>query len=567
MQEFQWNKIMVNINPSHKDWYSQIKEPLVKSESSISWDEEADVVVIGCGGAGISAALEAAERRQKVLIIDRFFGGGATAASGGVVYAGGGTRIQKEADVEDSPEEMYKYLKMETQGIVKDSTLRKFCEDSKYNIDWLIEKGVQFNASVYKKKTSYPTSNYYLYHSDNSLVPKYAEQAIPAARGHRGYIKKGLRVTGLGGSIFNPMLESAIASGVKLMLQTEALRLVTNTRGKVIGVKAMQIPPGSSAAKKHMKYSKRAQAFQMYIRPIAKFYRKKAIKIEEEERESKLIRAKKGVVLSSGGFIFNRKMVKKYIPKYEQGLPLGTTGDDGAGIRLGESVGGVSDFMHRATAWRFLNPPVAWGQGIVVNQKGERYCNEMVYGSVLGEIMCEKHKGKGTLIIDRTLRNETLKQIGPGKLMPFQRNPVILNLLFNTKRSKTIAGLAKKCGMSPLKLYNSIEKYNLASKGEIADPFGKPQEDCRGILKGPFYAIDVSLDNRLFPCSVITLGGLRVDEETGNVKSSDNKDIPGLYAAGRTAVGVCSNIYVSGLSIADCIFSGRRAGFNVSESN
>ena len=51
------------------------------------------------------------------------------------------------------------------------------------------------------------------------------------------------------------------------------------------------------------------------------------------------------------------------------------------------------------------------------------------------------------------------------------------------------------------------------------------------------------------------------------IKSSDNKDIPGLYAAGRTAVGVCSNIYVSGLSIADCIFSGRRAGFNVSESN
>ena len=114
MQEFQWNKIMVNINPSHKDWYSQIKEPLVKSESSISWDEEADVVVIGCGGAGISTALEAAERKQKVLIIDRFVGGGATAASGGVVYAGGGTRIQKEAGVEDSPEEMYKYLKMET---------------------------------------------------------------------------------------------------------------------------------------------------------------------------------------------------------------------------------------------------------------------------------------------------------------------------------------------------------------------------------------------------------------------------------------------------------------------
>ena len=71
--------------------------------------------------------------------------------------------------------------------------LKKFCEDSSNNVDWLMKHGVLFNSSLYRKKTSYPTSEYYLYHSDNSLVPKYAEQAIPAARGHRGYIKKGLR--------------------------------------------------------------------------------------------------------------------------------------------------------------------------------------------------------------------------------------------------------------------------------------------------------------------------------------------------------------------------------------
>ena len=155
-------------------------------------------------------------------------------------------------------------------------------------------------------------------------------------------------------------------------------------------------------------------------------------------------------------------MVRRYIPKYENGFPLGTTGDDGAGIRLGQSVGGVAAHMNRATAWRFLNPPVAWGQGIVVNAQGERYCNEMVYGSILGEAMIENHNGKGILIIDSQLRKETLSQLGPGKLMPFQRNPVILNMLFKSKKAKTIAGLAKKCDMSPLKLYDSIEKYNLS---------------------------------------------------------------------------------------------------------
>jgi 3-oxo-5alpha-steroid 4-dehydrogenase len=51
-----------------------------------------------------------------------------------------------------------------------------------------------------------------------------------------------------------------------------------------------------------------------------------------------------------------------------------------------------------------------------------------------------------------------------------------------------------------------------------------------------------------------------VDESSGQVLSTDGSPVPGLYAAGRTAVGICSNSYVSGLSIADCVFSGRRAG-------
>jgi 3-oxo-5alpha-steroid 4-dehydrogenase len=72
--------------------------------------------------------------------------------------------------------------------------------------------------------------------------------------------------------------------------------------------------------------------------------------------------------------------------------------------------------------------------------------------------------------------------------------------------------------------------------------------------------MDVSLESRLYPCPTISFGGLVVDEETGLVKREDGSMIPGLYAAGRTAVGIASNSYVSGLSIADCVFSGRRAG-------
>ena len=65
------------------------------------------------------------------------------------------------------------------------------------------------------------------------------------------------------------------------------------------------------------------------------------------------------------------------------------------------------------------------------------------------------------------------------------------------------------------------------------------------------------------PLPCLTLGGLKVNEDTGEVFNQLNEEIPGLYAAGRTAIGICSNIYVSGLSVADCIFSGRRIGQNL----
>ena len=63
--------------------------------------------------------------------------------------------------------------------------------------------------------------------------------------------------------------------------------------------------------------------------------------------------------------------------------------------------------------------------------------------------------------------------------------------------------------------------------------------------------------------TIYVFGGLLVDEKTGLVKGADGSTIPGLYAAGRTAVGIASNSYVSGLSVADCVFSGRRAGRHV----
>ncbi len=550
------------IKPGDKNWFSNVILPINDSLNPVEWDSETDVVVVGAGGAGISAALEASEQGSDVLLLDRFHEGGATAASGGVFYAGGGTSIQKEAGVEDTPDNMYNYLKMEVQDVVKDSTLRKFCEDSRANTEWLIKHNVKFQGSVYKKKTSYPPPGYFLYHADNSLVPEYIKNAKPAARGHRGFVESKL-ATGHGVTIFNPLRDAALKNGVNIQVQSEVVGLVTNNEEEIIGVQVYEFS-NAQDAKKHLKYSKRASALHMYVTPLANYFRRLAARLEKKGRELKFIKARKGVVLTCGGFVFNRPMLKYYAPKYSSGYPLGTTGDDGAGIRLGQSVQGAVDRMDLGSAWRMINPPVSWSQGIVVNMQGQRYNNEMVYGASLGKAMCEDNKGKGFIILDKNLWKESWRHIRSGELLAFQRNPAILGMVLGSKKGNTLGDLAIKLRIDSSKLAEQVDRYNSDISNNAEDEYGKAQKDCKPIKEGPFYAIDISVDSPYIPCPVITLGGLVINEETGNVKNKEGKDIKGLYAGGRTAIGICCNIYVSGLSIADGIFSGRRAGLNIS---
>lgn len=143
------------------------------------WDDETDVAVVGFGGAGACAAIEAAEAGVEVHVIDRFTGGGATAISGGVVYAGGGTEIQAEADVEDTVDDMFAYLREEVGDAVSEATLRRFCEQSASGVDWLRARGVPFRATLCPVKTSYPSDDYHLYYSGNESFAPYREVATP----------------------------------------------------------------------------------------------------------------------------------------------------------------------------------------------------------------------------------------------------------------------------------------------------------------------------------------------------------------------------------------------------
>ena len=154
--------------PTDPTWYSDVQAPIVVDDpEAAQWEEEVDVAIVGFGGAGACAAIEAADNDVRVMVIDRFMGGGATVESGGVFYAGGGTSHQRDAGVEDTPEEMFKYLSMETKGCVAESTLKEFCDTSNETLMWLEEQNVPFEGSLCPYKTSYPTNRHRLYYSGN----------------------------------------------------------------------------------------------------------------------------------------------------------------------------------------------------------------------------------------------------------------------------------------------------------------------------------------------------------------------------------------------------------------
>lgn len=567
------------MDPSNPQWASPVEAPLVLDEANArQWDDAADLVVVGFGGAGVAAALEAAEHGVNVLALDRYEGGGSSAANGGVFYAGGGTRIQREAGVEDTPEEMFKYLSLETQGVVSEQTLRRFCNESSATVDWLLAHGALLSSSgVFSKKVSYPPLKYHLYHPDNSLVPVYAARAKPAARGHRTAVYNRGKAWGLGWGIWKPLAAAALKAGVRFEKYTEVRQLVIDRQGNVLGVKALSIPAGSLAARRFARYIRYANKLLELLPPViplaavtiglARRYLAKAGRIEAEERVTRYIRARRGVLLSAGGFILNSAMVEHYAPLYRRGLPNGTLGDTGSGIRLGQSAGGAVGSMDRVTGWCMINPPAAWPRGIVVNKHGARICHEGVYGSTLGDAVAHSPDGVAFLVIDEALYREGLKQIAPGaEFVKYQRQVARLNLLMNRKTAATPQALARAIGVDPQGLERSIAAYNRAARGEETDAVGKSPDEMSALVHAPLHAIDISVHSRYFPMPMLTLGGLKVDEETGMVRREDGAPITGLYAAGRTAVGICSNVYMSGLAYADCIFSGRRVGRSVART-
>lgn len=520
----------------------------------MTWDRELDVVVVGFGAAGSAAALDARREGAEVLVIDRFAGGGATARSGGVVYAGGGSRLQAEAGYADDARRMFEYLRLEVRDAVEDAVLQRFCEESLSQLDWLESLGVPFAPGrVAPHKTSYPEDDCTLYFSGNETSAPFCESARPAPRGHR--------VAGRGRTgdvLFRHLRAAVVASGAEIRTLCRARRLVLGPGGGVEGVEIASLvaPPG--LRRLHAALFDAGSWGALFSRTFTSLCRRSVAAIEERHGRISRVRARGGVILCAGGFAFDPDRMREHAGAFGAARPLGTLGDDGAGIALGQSAGAATREMGSCSAWRFICPPPELARGVLVDGAGRRICNEEYYGATLGQRIAA-HGGRAFLVLDAKAWSAARVALRSERIPGFQRVTGWINLHVNRRKAGSVAALGARCGMPRGALEGCIEKYGADARAG-ADPLGKSAELLRPLDTPPFYAIDCSLGSRLFPAPCMTLGGLRVEGETGRVLRPDGSPIAGLYAAGRSAAGVSSRSYVSGLSLADCFFSGRGAG-------
>ncbi|APB00842.1 FAD-dependent oxidoreductase [Nocardia seriolae] len=478
------------------------------------YDIETDVLVVGYGAAGASAAFAAAHAGARVLVLDRSGGaGGASAMSGGEIYLGGGTPIQVACGYEDSPEEMAAFLTAALGAGADPAKIEEYCAGSVEHFHWLVDRGVPFKPTMWDAPTWVPpTDDGLMWLGENSWP--FTESAVPAPRGHRPAAKD------FGGKLLMECLSSAAESaGATTLFDTYVSTLIVADDGTVVGV-------------------------------VARNYGKELT-----------IRAPRGIVLTTGGFVDNDDMLAAHAPQLLGHNKVSAGTDDGSGIRMAQALGAAVRHMSAGQVGMSLIPGLA-ARGLVVNALGRRFINEDTYPGRIGQHALYRQNMGGSWAGDDTAVWVIVDEHGFDDVPEPQRWGVQ-----PTHVAETPAELESLAGLPPGSLVATLTRYNeFATRAE--DPDHHKSSRWLRPLTAPLAAIDVkagirppaeSGNRRGTGASVFTLGGLHTDLD-GHVLDLDARPIPGLFAAGRAANGLHGFGYISGTSLGDGTFFGRRAG-------
>lgn len=539
----------------------------------MSQNFECDVIVVGSGAAGLSAAITAKKRGLDVVVLEKepVFGG-TTALSGGVLWIPLNThgRKQNPADTRDA---VRTYMMQETGSYYDAASVDAFIENGPKMVEFFErETDMQFVPTLYPD-----------YHPTVAGGVDVGRSILAAPFDIRGLgkdmprLKPPLKTITFIGMMFN----SSNADLKHFFQATKSLtsfiyvakRLVTHIKELVLYQRGINVTSGNALAARLAK-----SAFDLGI-PILTSSPVKEILMKNDhvtgvraggEHADRQITARHGVVLACGGFPHDVKRIAKAYPHLQRGgehlspTPTSNTGD---GLNMAEAVGGKVDIRFKdAAAWMPVSyVPYANGEfgvfphlldrykpGIIgVLKNGQRFTNESnSYHDVGADLISACKDQKDTvmwLICDKT----TLSKYGIGFVKPapmpigrFLRNGYLL-------KGHTLAELAQQAGIDPQGLEQTVRDYNVgAIKGEdpafhrgttsfnryLADPENKPNPCVAPVQTGPFYAVKVIMGD------LGTFDGIQTSV-VGEVLRDDGTAIGGLYAVGNDRASIMGGNY------------------------
>ena len=505
------------LNPD--DYKTAVENNATAEDSTV----DADVVVVGAGGAGMTAAITAAAEGKSVVILESqsMVGGNSVRATGGMnagktVYQdenefGESAGVEKtlktaaekyadnatitalaktvseqwaayQADPKgyfDSVELMELDTMIGGKGINDPALVETLCSDSADAIDWLDEHGITLHS-----------------------VSSFGGASVK--RIHRPVNAEGKTVSV--GSYMIPLLqENCEKAGVKMMLDTTATEILTDANGAAVGVKAT----GASG-------------------------------------ETVTVNAK-AVVLATGGFGANLDMVVKYKPELKGFMTTNAPGIQGQGIEMAEAIGAATVDMDQiqihptveANTAALITEGLRGDGAILVNAEGKRFIDEVGTRDVVSAAEIAQTGSYSWLVVDQAMADAS---------------SVIQGYIKKgyTFEGKTYEELAEQIGVDGAALAETMNTWNGYVEAKNDPDFGRTSF-ANPLNTAPYYAVKVTAGVHH------TMGGLKINTNT-EVLKADGSVIPGLFAAGEVTGGVHGANRLGGNAVADFTVFGRIAG-------
>ncbi|TDD42538.1 FAD-binding protein [Saccharopolyspora elongata] len=521
-----------------------------------SWDHEFDFVVVGSGGGGMTAALTATDAGLSTVVVEKAGKyGGSTGMSGGGIWIPNNPVLRAKGH-DDSRESIRRYLDLLTEGKVPAARLDAYVDHGPAAMELLCRsRWMRF----------YWTKGYADYHPEyeggrpmgRSVEPLPfdtrklgADEEFQRPNSMKGPL--GLWVTGK---------DYHDLAMVKRTWRGRWASVIAAWRVSSNVVRRRHMSIGGRALVARMRMALKDAGIPLWLRaPMTDLVvedGRVAGVVVRREGEQQRIRARRGVLLATGGFDHNSEMRAEYLPEGgQENHSLGAVENVGDGIAAGRKLGAALDFMddawwmpsveHPSGATIPLVSERAIPGQIIVSADGKRFTNESApYTNFVHAQLAGKHRPIWFILDARARARYPFAQILPG--MPFPQSFYDAGIVH---RAGTIAELAERIDIPADALRWTVDRFNgFARAGKDADYgrgdsaydryYGDPtlkNPNLDVIDKAPFYAVRIEAGD------LGTKGGL-VTDESGRVLRADDSAIEGLYATGNTTASVMANEY------------------------